>query len=113
MKIFIGSLPFTIEDSDLEEFFGEYGEVSSAKVITDKYTGKGRGFGFVEMPDNDAAKKAIEELNGAEIEGRTIVVNEAIDKPSGGDRRGGGGRGRDNRSYGNKRSDRSNGRSRY
>ncbi len=111
MKIFIGSLPFTIKDSDLEEFFAEYGEVSSAKVITDKFTGRSRGFGFVEMPDEDAAKKAIEELNDAEVEGRTIVVNVALDKPAGGDRRGGGGR--DNNSYRNKRSGSSDRRSNY
>jgi RNA recognition motif-containing protein len=92
MNIFIGSLPYSVKDSDLQGFFEEYGEVSSAKIITDKMTGRSKGFGFVEMSDEAAAKKAIEELNGAELEGRTIVVNEAQERtdkrPSGG----GGGR---------------------
>jgi RNA recognition motif-containing protein len=94
MNIFIGSLPYSVKDSDLQGFFEEYGEVSSARIITDKMTGRSKGFGFVEMSDEAAAKKAIEELNGAELEGRTIVVNEAQErterKPGGGGRSFGG-----------------------
>ncbi len=80
MNIFIGSLPYSIKENDLKEFFEEYGEVSSARIITDKMSGRSKGFGFVEMSDDDAAKKAIEELNGAEVEGRTIIVNEAQER---------------------------------
>jgi len=90
MNIFIGSLPYSVKDSDLQEFFEEYGEVSSARVIKDKMTGRSKGFGFVEMSDEEAAKKAIEELNGAELEGRTIVVNEAQERKSDGGRSFGG-----------------------
>jgi len=77
MNIYISNLSFRVEDSDLKQLFDEYGEVSSAKVITDRYTGRSRGFGFVEMPDNEAAQKAINELNQAEYDGKTITVNEA------------------------------------
>jgi RNA recognition motif-containing protein len=101
MNIFIGSLPYTIKENDLKGFFEEYGEVSSAKIITDKFSGRSKGFGFIEMPDAAAGKKAIEELNGAELEGRTIVVNEANDKPEGGARKPSGGGGHSN--YGQRR----------
>lgn len=77
MNIFIGSLPFSVRDEELKQIFEEYGEVSSAKVITDKFTGRSKGFGFVVIEDDAVAKKAVEELNGAELSGRTIVVNEA------------------------------------
>ncbi len=77
MNIFIGSLPFAIRDEELKQIFEEYGEVSSARVITDKFTQRSKGFGFVVIEDEAAAKKAVEELNGAELSGRTIVVNEA------------------------------------
>jgi len=77
MNIFISNLNFKVGDSDLQQLFGEYGEVSSAKVITDRYTGRSRGFGFVEMPDNDVAQKAISELNQVEFDGKVITVNEA------------------------------------
>lgn len=83
MNIFVGSLPFSIKEDDLKEIFEEYGTVTSAKIITDKYSGRSKGFGFVEMPDDAEAKKCIQELNGAELEGRTIVVNESIPKPEG------------------------------
>ena len=66
-----------MQDEDLREYFAEYGEVTSAKVITDKFTNRSRGFGFVEMPDDTAAQKAIAELNGAVVEGRSISVNVA------------------------------------
>ena len=98
MNIFVGSLPFKIEESELQEIFEEYGEVTSVKIITDRATGRSKGFGFVEMTNEEEAKKAIEELNNAEIEGRTIVVNKAEEKkegsrPSGGFRGGSGGGG--------------------
>ncbi|HPB85455.1 MAG TPA: RNA-binding protein [Paludibacteraceae bacterium] len=87
MNIFIGSLPFAVKDEALKELFATYGEVSSARVVTDKFTGRSKGFGFVEMENEVAAKKAIAELNGSEIQGRTIVVNEAKpreERPEGG-----------------------------
>jgi len=90
MNIFVGSLPFKIEESELQEIFEEYGEVTSVKIITDRATGRSKGFGFVEMTNDEEAKKAIEELNNAEIEGRTIVVNKAEEKKEG-SRPGGGG----------------------
>ncbi len=92
MNIFVGSLPFKIEESELQEIFEEYGEVTSVKIITDRATGRSKGFGFVEMTNEEEAKKAIEELNNAEIEGRTIVVNIAEEKKEG-SRPGGGFRG--------------------
>jgi len=80
MNIFVGSLPFKVEESELKEVFEEFGEVTSVKIITDRETGRSKGFGFIEMPDDEAAKKAIAEANGAELYGRTIVVNEAEEK---------------------------------
>ena len=77
MNIYISNLSYAVNDGDLKDLFGEYGEISSAKVITDRETGRSRGFGFVEMADDAAATKAIEELNGAELDGRTLVVKEA------------------------------------
>ena len=90
MNIFVGSLPFNLQEAELQGVFEEYGEVSSCKIITDKFSGRSKGFGFIEMSDDEGAKKAIEELNGAEIGGRAIVVNEAEEKKPG-ERRGGGG----------------------
>ncbi|NHN26430.1 RNA-binding protein [Flavobacterium jejuense] len=99
MNIFVGSLPFSIEEADLRGFFEEYGAVDSVKIISDKFTGRSKGFGFVEMPNDEEAQKAIDELNGGTVEGRTIVVNKSEPKPEG-ERRsfnrngnGGGGRG--------------------
>lgn len=97
MNIFVGSLPFNVEEADLKGYFEEYGAVESAKVITDKFTGRSKGFGFVEMPNDEEALKAIEELNGGKIDGRSIVVNKSEPKPAG-ERKsfggnGGGGRG--------------------
>ena len=93
MNIFVCSLPFKIEESELQEIFEEYGEVTSVKIITDRATGRSKGFGFVEMTNDEEAKKAIEELNNAEIEGRTIVVNKAEEKKEGSRPAGGGFRG--------------------
>jgi RNA recognition motif-containing protein len=80
MNIYVSNLSFNIEDEDLREFFAPYGEVSSAKVIKDKFTGKSRGFGFVEMSDDAAASKAITELDNGTVDGRTIKVMEAKPK---------------------------------
>ena len=77
MNIFVGNLPFSATGGELEQIFGEYGAIDSAAVINDRETGRSRGFGFVEMPDAGEAKKAIEELNGYEIDGRALTVNEA------------------------------------
>ena len=83
MNIFVGSLPFSIEEADLRESFEAYGTVDSVKIITDKFTGRSKGFGFVEMPNDDDAQKAIDELNGATVQGRAIVVNKSEPKPEG------------------------------
>jgi RNA recognition motif-containing protein len=83
MNIFVGSLPFSIEEADLRESFEAYGSVDSVKIITDKFTGRSKGFGFVEMPNDEEAQKAINELNGANVQGRTIVVNKSEPKPEG------------------------------
>jgi RNA recognition motif-containing protein len=80
MNIYVSNLSFAVRDEDLREFFAEYGEVTSAKVIMDKFTNRSRGFAFVEMPDTTAAQKAIQELDGATVDGRTIKVNEARPK---------------------------------
>jgi RNA recognition motif-containing protein len=99
MNIFVGSLPFKIEESELKQYFEEYGEVSSVKIITDKYTGRSKGFAFVEMPDDASAQKAIDALNGSDIGGRSAVVNQAEEKKER-DNRGGGGGGGDRGGYG-------------
>jgi RNA recognition motif-containing protein len=105
MNIYVANLSFDIQDEDLRELFTPYGEVSSAKVIMDKVTSRSRGFGFVEVSDDAAGQKAITELNGTMLQGRSLKINEAKpreDKPfSGG---GGGGRNFNNASsYNNTR----------
>jgi len=93
MNIYISGLSYSINDKDLNDLFVEYGEVSSAKVINDKFTGKSRGFGFVEMPNEQEGQRAIDELNGAEYDGKTISVNVArprTERPEYGNRGGGG-----------------------
>ena len=77
MNIYVSNLSFNVQDEDLQGFFDEYGEVTSAKVIMDKESGRSKGFGFVEMSDDAAAKKAIAELDGSTADGRTIKVTEA------------------------------------
>ena len=77
MNIYVSNLSFNVEDDDLRGFFEEYGEVTSAKVVTDKMTQRSRGFGFVEMSDDAAAEKAISELDGASVQGRNIRVTVA------------------------------------
>lgn len=79
-NIFISNLSFRINDEDLRQLFEDYGEINSAKVITDRYTGKSRGFGFVEMANDELAKKAIEELDRAEYDGKVITVSVAKPK---------------------------------
>ena len=76
-KLYVGGLPYSTTDAELSELFTQYGSVTSAKVITDKFTGQSRGFGFVEMGTTEEAKKAIDGLNGSKLQQRTIVVNEA------------------------------------
>lgn len=107
MNIFIAGLSYNISDSDLGELFAEYGEVSSAKVITDRETGRSKGYGFVELADEAAGNKAIEELNGAEIDGKAISVSVARPKSdaprrssNGGGGYGGGSRGGNGGGYG-------------
>lgn len=80
MNIYVSNLSFNVQDEDLREFFTPYGEVTSAKIINDRETGRSRGFGFVEMSDDAAAKKAIAELDGGDVEGRMIKVMEAKPK---------------------------------
>ena len=100
MNIFVGSLPYDLSEAELRDTFEKYGEVSSVKVITDKISGRSKGFGFIEMPDDESAKKAMEDLNGSEIHGRSIVVNKAEERKDS-NRGGGGGNYRsDNRSGG-------------
>ena len=91
MNIYCGNLPYNVVEEDLREIFEEYGEVASVKIINDKLTGRSKGFGFVEMDDDNEARKAIEELNNAELSGRNIKVNES--RPRSNDNRGGGGGG--------------------
>ncbi|MXN92068.1 RNA-binding protein [Flavobacterium sp. Sd200] len=83
MNIFVGSLPFSLNEADLRESFEAYGPVDSVKIITDKITGRSKGFGFVEMPNEEEGQKAIDELNGATVQGRTIVVNKSEPRPGG------------------------------
>jgi len=95
-KLYVGSLPYSINEQQLVDLFSKYGSVSSAKIISDKYSGQSKGFGFVEMGSDEEAQKAITALNGTQHEGRTLVVNEARPQEprsrsgGGGSRRGGG-----------------------
>ena len=81
MKIYVGNLDYKVNESDLESLFSEFGTVSSVRIISDKYNGRSKGFGFVEMENNDEAKKAVSGLNGSSLKSRDITVNEA--KPRG------------------------------
>lgn len=111
MNIFVGSLPFNVKEADLKGYFEEYGTVESVKVITDKFSGRSKGFAFVEMPNDEEAQKAIDEMNGGTIDGRTIVVNKSEPKPQG-ERKSYGGGGGGNRGGGYS-GGRDNSRSRY
>ena len=77
MNIYVGNLPYSIDRNQLREIFAAYGEVAAARIVTDRETGRSKGFGFVEMADNAQANAAIEALNGSDIGGRKAVVNEA------------------------------------
>lgn len=85
-RIYVGNLPWATGSSDLRELFSQYGDVESAEVVSDRDTGRSRGFGFVTMASDEATAQAIESLNGHDIDGRSLVVNEARERPS----RGGG-----------------------
>ncbi|PUZ22681.1 RNA-binding protein [Chitinophaga parva] len=99
MNIYVANLHYRLNDEDLHQIFSEFGEVTSAKIIKDHETGRSRGFGFVEMPNQEEGAKAMESLNGNTIEGKQLTVNEARPKQpnnnfrSGGGNRGGGGYG--------------------
>jgi RNA recognition motif-containing protein len=96
-KLYVGNLPYSVGDSDLQRLFEAHGSVVSAQVIMDRDTGRSKGFGFVEMGNDSEAQAAIADMNGKEIDGRSLTVNEARPKPEGG---GGGGGGRGGRGGG-------------
>src|SRR5262245_55089083 len=91
-QIYVGDLSFRTTDADLNNMFSEIGQVESARIITDRDTGRSKGFGFVEMSDDAAVQKAIQQFNGKEVNGRNLTVNEARPKESGSGGFGGGGR---------------------
>ncbi len=98
MNIYVGNLSFNVTEQDLRQAFEPFGKIASINLITDKYSGQSKGFGFVEMPEESEAKAAIQGLNGKEVKGRAINVNEARPRTEGGsrggmNRRGGGGGG--------------------
>lgn len=99
-KLYVGNLPFSCNDEKLRQVFEKYGEVGSARIALDQATGRSRGFGFVEMINDEDANHAIEKLNKADFEGRVLTVNEARARPQNGNSGGGSSRGRSNRSYG-------------
>lgn len=102
-KIYVGNLSYDTDSSALQQLFGAHGNVQSAEVIADRMTGRSKGFGFVEMSSDDEAEAAINALNGQEVDGRTLTVNEAKpreDRPRGGGGGGGGGGGRGGRGGG-------------
>ena len=80
MDIYVGNIPYDLDESTLSDAFGEYGEVANVKIVYDRATGRSKGFAFVTMDDKDAGNKAIEELDGADVGGRSIKVNEARPK---------------------------------
>src|SRR5512146_661772 len=102
MNIYVGNLSWSMTDDDLSNLFSQYGTVSSAKILKEKNTGRSKGFGFVEMEDDEAAKTAIATLNESEVQGRKLIVNESQPRPEGGGykKSGGGGYGGGGRSGG-------------
>ena len=92
MNIYIGNLAYEVSDDELRQEFEPFGDIESCNIIKDKYSGRSRGFGFIEMPNKNEAMAAISEMNGKEVKGKAINVNEA--RPRSDDRRGGGGGGR-------------------
>ena len=97
-RLYVGNLPYAVTELDLRDLFGGIGTVTDAKIVTDRETGRPRGFGFVEMSTEDEARKAIEEINGRDVQGRQVAVKEAEDRRGGGG--GGGGRGGGGGGYG-------------
>lgn len=93
MNIYVANIPWKASEEDLRGLFAEYGEVDSAKIILDKFTQRSRGFGFIEMKDDNAARTAIDNLNGADFMGKNLVVNEARPREQRSGNGGGGGRG--------------------
>ena len=108
-KLYVGSLPYSVTEDELRELFSEFGPVESARIITDKFTGQSKGFGFVEMANGEDAKKAVEGMNGKQVSGRTLIVNDARPEQRreprsfGGGGGGGGGGNRAERSWGEDR----------
>ena len=100
MRLYVGNLSYGTSDNDLQKVFEQFGAVDSASVVTDRETGRSRGFGFVQMPDSQEAQAAIDGLNGQEVDGRRLTVNEARPREDRGGRGGGGGRGRGGGGYG-------------
>lgn len=96
MNIYVGNLSWNLKDQDLSNLFAQHGEVTSAKIVTDKFTQRSKGFGFVEMANDEEAQAAIAALNNSEVDGRNLVVNESRPKPEGS----GGGSGFKKRSFG-------------
>lgn len=88
-KVYVGNLSYDVNETQLNELFSTKGEVVSVKIINDQFSGRSKGFGFVEMSSSDEAQAVINEFNGAEFEGRSLKVNEAIDKPRSNNRSGG------------------------
>jgi RNA recognition motif-containing protein len=99
-KLYVGNLAYGVKDSDLQDLFSAHGTVDTAQVIMDRDTGRSKGFGFVEMSSDQEARAAISALNGKEVDGRNLTVNEARPKEEGGGGRGGGGGGRGGGGYG-------------
>jgi RNA recognition motif-containing protein len=93
MKLYVGNLDFQTSEYDLEQLFSQSGTVTSANIIADRETGRSRGFGFVEMSSKEEGEAAIAAINGSEVNGRALIVNEARQRESSGGNRGGGGRG--------------------
>jgi len=89
MDIYVGNLPYDATDADLQQLFQNYGTVTSARVVTDKFSGRSKGFGFVEMPNRAEAEKAIQTTNGTDLMGPSLRVNESQPRPKSDDRRGG------------------------
>ena len=93
MNIYVGNMSFDVTEEALKAAFAEFGEITEIRLVMDKFTGKCKGFGFIEMPSKEEAEKAIEEMNGKDFNGRALSVNEAKPKTDRGGRGGGGGRG--------------------
>ncbi len=92
-KLYVGGLPYSVTEDKLQEIFSAHGTVDSARVITDRFTGRSRGFGFVEMSNEEEAQTAIDSLNGSDLDGRSLTVNEARPQENRGGGGGGGGGG--------------------